>query len=477
MKKKKLTLFLATIMVIVMANLPTYASSGPFAGGDGTVENPYQIETQEQFQEIDNYPNKNYSLISDIVLDNEYQTICNDENNFTGSINGNNHKITNTYRTLIRNNYGNIYDLSVETDNYVNGAVLATYNFGTIKKCNIRGRLCLSNKEDCCCTCYNYLGSTRYYYIFIGGIVSFNNGLLTQCYSDVYIKEDVPKYSTYSDCYKPLFGAISGGNGGTISECYANLNYTNIASSPISGYNSGIVKNCYAKNVFRTLLGERANGGKVENCYVITTRTDPYDGFQVSNSDVDNYNIVSCYFSNTTTNTVYDKNGAILRGLRTLEQLKLQSTYSLWDFDNVWAISEGINEGYPYLRAFYNTTPELSEPTSLAITDSKCTDDSIKFISHVNINSNDTVDTFGTVFIPLHLFNTSASMAKVEYSAVENPIKSGDTFGATLNNIPDGYSDVFFVGKSYIKLDDNTVIWSKAKKVSIDEPTLRKVAE
>ena len=112
--------------------------------------------------------------------------------------------------------------------------------------------------------------------------------------------------------------------------------------------------------------------------------------------------------------------------------------------------------------------------TSVTISEAACTEDSIKLISHMVISLGDTPVAFGTTFIPLWLFSDpSATHATVEYSVSEYPVVSGDTFGATLSGIPDGYKDVYFVGKSYIRLDDESVVWSNAKKVKIEENELR----
>ncbi len=42
-------------------------------------------------------------------------------------------------------------------------------------------------------------------------------------------------------------------------------------------------------------------------------------------------------------------------GSQTTSEMKQQSTYVGWDFDNVWAIDPNVNEGYPYLK---NNNPE-----------------------------------------------------------------------------------------------------------------------
>lgn len=91
-----------------------------FAGGDGSIENPYQIATAEQLDAVRNDLTASYVLINDIDLSGfenwepigEYS--YNDETvQFRGNFNGNNYKISNL--KIIHDNvnaglFGSIYD-------------------------------------------------------------------------------------------------------------------------------------------------------------------------------------------------------------------------------------------------------------------------------------------------------------------------------------------------------------------------------
>ncbi|MFW6025149.1 MAG: hypothetical protein ACOCRX_02295 [Candidatus Woesearchaeota archaeon] len=35
-------------------------------------------------------------------------------------------------------------------------------------------------------------------------------------------------------------------------------------------------------------------------------------------------------------------------------QMKQQALYNNWDFENIWGIDPNINDGYPYLRVFFD---------------------------------------------------------------------------------------------------------------------------
>lgn len=103
------------------------------------------------------------------------------------------------------------------------------------------------------------------------------------------------------------FGSCSGGNAGGIM-----------------GYGSGTIRNCYATG---NITGEYAGGlvgdsyGEIENCF--------------SHADqVINANTVNSGGTSLSDN-----------------EMKVQASFTDWNFVNVWAISPNLNHGYPYLRS------------------------------------------------------------------------------------------------------------------------------
>ena len=83
--------------VIKAANSTTY-----FAGGEGTVDNPYQISTTQHLDNIRYYPSAHYKLVNDLVFTSQdynygqfYNSGCywNPIPSFTGSFDGNNYSI------------------------------------------------------------------------------------------------------------------------------------------------------------------------------------------------------------------------------------------------------------------------------------------------------------------------------------------------------------------------------------------------
>ena len=73
----------------------TSLNIGNILDGAGTIDNPYQIYTEEDLKYIHNHLDFHYELENDIELTEEWVPIGTNENPFTGSFNGKNHKIIN----------------------------------------------------------------------------------------------------------------------------------------------------------------------------------------------------------------------------------------------------------------------------------------------------------------------------------------------------------------------------------------------
>ena len=100
MRKRLVSLALAIVMIAgIMPIIPVSASD--FAGGNGSIDNPYQISTPEQLDAIRNDTRANYILINDIDLSGYNWNPIGRKNidrtltDFTGTFDGNYHTIYN----------------------------------------------------------------------------------------------------------------------------------------------------------------------------------------------------------------------------------------------------------------------------------------------------------------------------------------------------------------------------------------------
>jgi hypothetical protein len=293
MQKSNLITITAAILTAVLCisgNLLAYSGDG-----DGTPENPYQISTVEDWQQLMATPDdwgSSFILTDDINLAGVTLTpVGNAGINFTGIFDGNDNIISNADINQPSDNCvgmfgfvgpgGQIRNLGVEDvnvtgGNYVGG--LVGYNYGTLTSCYSTGSVSgfgyvggfvgyNANCEvsNCYSTC-NVSGNNR-----VGGFVGTNNdsGIITYCHADGTIICDSGSYcvgglvgengggSSVTSSYAT--GAVSGGfivGGlvGTVSwpssviSCYATGDVTSLSQTigGLAGVNDGTLYLCNA---------------------------------------------------------------------------------------------------------------------------------------------------------------------------------------------------------------------------------------
>ncbi len=177
-----------------------------------------------------------------------------------------------------------------------------------------------------------------------GGIAGENFGTISNSENSATISGSGPSGA----------GGITGLNGGAISDSFN----TGSVTSTTNGEAGGI-------------SGSMANGS-ISNSYNagnISTQGDAGGivGFAFNGSITDSFNIgaVQSSFASAgglvgsggpiITNSYWDSGTSGVTGGNTTASLMTQSTFTGWDFSNTWGIISG--QSYPYLKAFYPTTP------------------------------------------------------------------------------------------------------------------------
>jgi len=80
-----------SLVLFLLAASPVFAN--PFSGGDGSLENPYQIRTLEELEAVSDFPDKHFIQKANI-RDSLRKPLCSDwQRTFTGSYNGNGYLI------------------------------------------------------------------------------------------------------------------------------------------------------------------------------------------------------------------------------------------------------------------------------------------------------------------------------------------------------------------------------------------------
>ncbi len=234
----------------------------------------------------------------------------------------------------------------------------------------------------------------------VGALVGYSETEIVNCYSSGSISattnsggglvgsnsENISRsYSTCSVTGGYEVGGLVGYNKFQIKECFSTGNI--IGSSQVGGFvgrNESLVENCYSTgNVSGNDYYEQIGGfcgflseGWIWLCYSL--------------GDVNNYNNLTDhgfigtelgftnYFGNFFDIEVSNQQTDVLEAAtpKTTAEMKTESTFTdeWWDFvgestngeDDLWNIDLSINDGYPHLTAFFESTP-LSAPQNLTI--------------------------------------------------------------------------------------------------------------
>lgn len=209
-----------------------------YGGGTGEPNTPYLIYTPDQMNTIGSEPNdwdKHFRLIADIDLGGYRGTDFNiiapvriGGGHFTGSFDGGGHIISNfTYGptdvnsvALFGNVRGRIENIGLLDPNIDAGArdgvapLVDWLNKGSMSGCCVQGGSVRGNE-------------------WVGGLVAYNTGIITDCYSTAAVtgKVDV--------------GGLAGDSVGTVSSCYSMGSVTGGSNvGGLLGYNDGTITGC-----------------------------------------------------------------------------------------------------------------------------------------------------------------------------------------------------------------------------------------
>lgn len=248
----------------------------------------------------------------------------------------------------------------------------------------------------------------------VGGLVGFNNnGNIDNCHADGSVGgnsnvggliglngyagsliSNSHSTATVSGQSNDIGGLIGHNNNGIIEGCYSTggvSGTTNVGGLVgFSGYGSSVIRLSYStssvqpasgggnRNQFGGLVGD-LHSGTVENCFA---RGDVYGNNRVggligqmtsSATVINSYStgavnpdagqaggLVGRNQGSSVTNSFWDTQTSGFSSSdggtgRNTQQMKTQSTFANagWDFNAIWGIQAGVNDGYPYLRLHF----------------------------------------------------------------------------------------------------------------------------
>jgi hypothetical protein len=345
---------LGAVIIVLLVVTTTEAK---YSGGTGEPNDPYQIATPEDLNDIGNYEedwDKNFILVNDVNLaeytGTQFNIIgkwfdWNNHNNkpFTGVFDGNDHKIWNfTWSSTDVNGIGLFR--YVGSEGQIKNVGMENVDVNTVNGVHV-GSLVGISSDGIITNCY-LTGSVLGYYN-IGGLVGYNRGTISNCYfrGSVSGGDGVGglcgenHYGTISACYAR--GAVTGGHnsrylGGlcgytyyvTISNCYATGNVTGGDNSQCLGglfgvNNHGGIIDCYATGNVTGGNGSSNVGGlcgrnrfsTIDDCFATGTVTGGVNSTDLGGlcGSNDTYGMIgSCY---ATGNVTGGDNSQYLGGL------------------------------------------------------------------------------------------------------------------------------------------------------------------
>lgn len=344
-----------------------YAASS-FASGNGTSSSPYIIKTPQQLAKLANdvrggktYKGKYFKLYNDIDLAGKYwisimyinhtayyDLSVDSKKAFMGVFDGNNKKIKNmtTYNDAFVYNWGDFSPLNCEWYSN-NTGLFGQLDSATIKNVGIENAYCTATIS--------------------GGLLAgdiYQNTTISNCYTSGFttgngLLGNVNNYSIkVSNCYSSADVLGSG-----IATCFyaSNQGYTVIASNVFFCgnriENDGIENK--SQGGFTNFLQSSSTKYycRLYNCFSATTNSNGI-GFSGVN---DKAKLYKCYYQNTNKYGIKSNKSKSLTQLaaRKPADFKSKAFYTTksnwnssyyWDFTNTWAISSGVNNGYPYLK-------------------------------------------------------------------------------------------------------------------------------
>ena len=239
-----------------------------FAGGCGTADDPYLIETERHLKNISYDPLAHYQLMNDIVFgkvadgQSNFIPLFNDEIMFNGILDGSGFSIKNLtvcnkdtqYAGLFAciGENGIVHNLTIENAkmcgvNYVGG--IAGYSLGSITNCRITGMIT------------NLPGSSSS--VYIGGIVGFLRSSLNGCSAEVTVNAN--GLNTTNNLALACIGGVAGY---CANDSVGKTSYTAISDSIISVVSDGN-RDLYVGGIFGCAGGlfDGAYFMELQNCY------------------------------------------------------------------------------------------------------------------------------------------------------------------------------------------------------------------
>jgi len=281
-----------------------FSSTGEL-NGKGTASAPYEIYDAADLEMINVYRDAYWKLMDNVTLEDKWYPV----GEFTGTLDGDGYTVygVDIYSYddggcgFFQTNMGIIKNLNLEGEMHTysengEGGFLAYHNKGTIENCSVSGTVTVGKS-------YNNK------YINVGGFVCYNGATIRNCYAKVSFDLDSRTVNIDTD---KIGGFVSHDEDIYLSE-------------------PGVIENCYSvTNLLWNTMGNSQYAGVFCQSYGDGTST-------------------GCYYNTSLIKFASAARDAYAKRMNT-ESMQKRATYAEWDFDDIWAIDEAKNDGYPYLQ-------------------------------------------------------------------------------------------------------------------------------
>ena len=362
--KARITFILSLTTIITLA---AGSAFGAYSGGTGEPNDPYRIADANDLLDLAGNTvdyGKCFILTADVNMEGQVFTtaiIAADTNSgggfegtaFTGTFDGNSHKIT--HFTI---NGGSNYFLGLFGFN--SGGLVK--NLG-VENCSVSGGIYVSGlvgvNEGSISNCYStgaVSGSSNSQYV--GGLVGCSSGSISNCYSTGAVN-----VSSNSYCVGGLLGFH---DTGIVSNCYSTGSVTVGSNSwrvggLAGGGGGGSISNCYSTGAVNSDSNSQGVGGligvsgdNISNCYSTGAVNSGSNSQDVGGLMGWNDGSISSSFWDTQTSGQISSDGG--EGKTTAEMKSLSTfTSTGWNFVDVWGIGNG--QTYPYLKPLTGFNP------------------------------------------------------------------------------------------------------------------------
>lgn len=366
------------LIISLLFSIPAYAVERVPIGYKG-------IYNVENLNAIRNDLDGKYILMNDIDLSSyiNWEPIGNAKNPFTGEFNGNGYSINNFTVKIDSENgdeilntsvgvFGLLKDATVVNLNVLNVNISinhenAFFSIGTIADTIYNSQVhCCSSSGNINLTTYNFDAS------HIGGIVGFisENSILSNCINEtninlIQLKKEEPdddfSFVTPGIARSSIGGISAGGFRATLSDC---INKGTITAEMIGSGSFGGIVGAFDDRLISDCgnIGDisinKSNGNcgevggicgssySVTNCFnagSITTTSPNAKIGAISGKATDNAVFTNCYYNNQMDYAVSNPEDCVFNNVKGVgaEEMKKQSTFEGFDFENVWTIPDG----------------------------------------------------------------------------------------------------------------------------------------